>query len=200
MALLGTGSIRWVLEPGGAGRGWLAALAWLLLAGPAATAQIPLAHEYQIKAVFLFNFAQFVDWPPQAFAGTQSPLVIGVLGEDRFGTYLDEVVRSETVNNRPLVVERFQRTEDIRECQVLFISDSEAGRLDQILAGLKGRSILTVSDTDGFSRSGGMIRFVTENNRIRLRINLAAARSAGLTISSKLLRPAEIVTPGKDSR
>jgi hypothetical protein len=86
----------------------------------------------------------------------------------------------------------------MKTCHILFISQSESKRLEQIVAALKGRSILTVSDSDGFTRYGGMIRFVTEKNKLRLRINLEAATAANLTISSKLLRPAEIVTPGKD--
>jgi hypothetical protein len=162
------------------------------------TAQTKPAPEYQLKAVFLFNFAQFVDWPPQAFPDAQSPLVIGVLGEDPFGAYLDETVRGEKVNSRPLVVQRYRRAEEIKTCHVLFVSRSEADRLGEILASLKGRTILTVGDTEGFAGHGGMIRFLTEKNKIRLRINLEAAKAANLTISSKLLRPAEIVGPGKD--
>jgi hypothetical protein len=88
--------------------------------------------------------------------------------------------------------------EEIKTCHVLFISRSEAERLEKILASLKGRNILTVSDIDDFAVHGGMIRFLIENNKIRLRVNLEAARSANLVISSKLLRPAEIVEPGED--
>ena len=151
------------------------------------------SREYQVKAVFLFNFAQFVEWPAEAFPGAQTPLVIGVLGEDPFGAFLDETVRGEKVNNRPLVVERYRRVEEIKTCHVLFISGSEANHLDQILSSLKVRKILTVGDTEGFARAGGMIRFMTEAKKTRLRINLKAAQDARLTISSKLLRPAEIV-------
>jgi hypothetical protein len=139
--------------------------ALLLPGGLGLSAQTAPAREYQVKAVFLFNFAQFVDWPPQAFPEAQTPLVIGVLGEDPFGAYLDETVRDEKVNNR---------------------------------ASLKERSILTVSDTEGAAQRGVMIRLVTEKNKIRLRINLQAAKAANLTISSKLLRPAEIVAAGRD--
>src|SRR5947207_13490122 len=78
--------------------------------------------EYQIKAVFLFNFAQFVDWPTNAFPEVQTPLVIGVLGEDPFGSYLDETVRGEKVNNRPLVIQRYRRADEIKSCHILFIS------------------------------------------------------------------------------
>ena len=154
--------------------------------------------EYQVKAVFLFNFTQFVDWPPAAFPSAEQPIVIGVLGEDPFGTYLDETVRGEKVNNRPLVVHRFGRGDDVSACQVLFISQSEASRLDQVIAGLRDRSVLTVSDLPAFGRHGGMIRFVMENSRVKLRINAGAAKAAGLTLSSKLLRVAEIVTADKE--
>ena len=177
---------------------WFAALALLLLGGLNLAAQPVATKEYQIKAVFLFNFSQFVEWPTNAFPETQTPLVIGVLGEDPFGTYLEETVRGETVNNHPLVIQHYRRAEDIKACHILFISQSEAGRLDRIFESLKGRNILTVGDVENFARRGGMIRFITEKNKIRLRINLEAAKAASLTISSKLLRPAEIVAPGKD--
>jgi hypothetical protein len=177
---------------------WVASLGIVLGAlAPAAQAQPAAPLEYGIKAVFLFNFARFVAWPPAAFADAQAPLVIGVLGDDPFGDTLDEAARAENVNGHPLVVRRFHAVEDIGACQILFISRSETRRLDEILAALRGRSVLTVGDMDDFARRGGMIRFVTENNRVRLRINLEAAQAAHLTLSSKLLRPAEIVGPGK---
>jgi hypothetical protein len=175
-------------------------LAPLLLAAPtlgrAQAAAGPT--EYQLKAVFLFNFSQFVDWPPAAFADGRSPLVIGVLGHDPFGNELDEIVHGETVNGRPLAVRRFARIEEIDSCHILFIDRSERDQLERILAPLKGRTILTVGDFEGFARRGGMIRFTTLGNKIRMRINLTAAQRANLTISSKLLRPAEIVEAGQD--
>lgn len=173
---------------------WPALLFLLLVGATGSPAQTAASQEYQIKAVFLFNFARFVDWPPAAFADPQTPLVIGVLGEDPFGAFLDETVRDEAVGQRRLVVQRYRRAEEAAQCHILFISRSETGRLDQIVAGLGGRTTLTVSDIAGSAQRGVMIRFVTEQNRIRLRINLEAAKAAGLTISSKLLRPAEIVT------
>jgi len=149
--------------------------------------------EYQVKAVFLFNFSQFVEWPASAFVDASRPLVIGVLGEDPFGAYLDEAVRDETVGGRTLAVRRFEHVEDVADCQILFISASMIDKLPRVLAGLRGKPILTVGETEGFARSGGMIRFVTERSRIRLRINVEPAVASGLTISSKLLRLAEIV-------
>lgn len=178
---------------------WLLMYALVLSGGPGVSAQTAPAPEYQLKAVFLFNFARFVDWPPQAFPEAQTPLVIGVLGEDPFGAYLHETVRDEKVNKRPLAVQRYRRVEEIKTCHILFISRSEVDRLGQILASLKDRSILTVIDTeDAAAQRGVMIRLVTEKNKIRLRINLQAAKAANLTISSKLLRPAEIVAAVRD--
>ena len=171
------------------------AVSVILLAtvAPAMRAQAAPSREVQIIAVFLFNFAQYVNWPAAAFGDAGAPMVLGVLGDDPLGVSLDEAVRGEMVNNRPLVVQRFRRVEDIQVCHILFLSRPGAGALEQILGALKGRSILTVGDADEFVERGGVIRFVTENNKVRLRINLEAAKAAHLTISSKLLRSAEIV-------
>jgi hypothetical protein len=177
---------------------WLVLSVFLVSGGLALSAPAAPPGEYQLKAVFLFNFAQFVEWPPQAFPDAQAPLVVGVLGMDPFGAYLDETVRGETVNNRPLVVQRYGRLEDINTCHILFISRSEADRLEQIVASLRGRHILTVSDAERAALRGVMIRMITVENKIRLRINLEEAQAANLKISSKLLRPAEIVTSGND--
>lgn len=173
----------------------LGGLAWPAL--PALSGTTPI-REYQVKAVFLFNFTQFVEWPAEAFAHSTAPLVIGVLGEDPFGAFLDETVRGETASGRSLIVERYRRVQEIGNCQVLFISRSESDRLDQILASLAGKPVLTVGDIEGFAVRGGVIRLATVGGKVRLRINLNSAKAAKLIISSKLLRPAEIVGSGKD--
>jgi hypothetical protein len=175
---------------------WLIALAlgmaWSSAAPrPAVAQELP---EYQLKAVFLFNFAQFVEWPARSFPRPDSPLVLCVTGEDPFGAYLDDIVRGESVNGHPMEARRFRRGETISGCHILFISRSEEERLRQVVDGVKGQSTLTVGDFDGFTRGGGMIRFVMDRSRIRLRVNLAAAESVNLKLSSKLLRPAEIVS------
>jgi YfiR/HmsC-like len=149
--------------------------------------------EYEVKAVFLFNFSQFVSWPPEAFGKSDAPLIIAVLGSDPFGHELDAVVKGEHLGTHPLEVRRYRDVSEIKECHILFIDRSEAAQLVQIVQALRGRSILTVSDIDDATRAGVMIDLVKQSDRIRLRINVAAARAGGLTISSKLLRPAEIV-------
>lgn len=171
---------------------WVTA-AWFAAAVPTiAHRQIPL-DDRDVKAIFLFNFVQFVEWPSDAFSEPGAPFVIGVLGDDPFGRVLDDVVRGEVVKNRKLIVARYRRVEDVESCHVLFVSSSEVMKQERILAALRKRPILTVGESDRFASGGGMIRFLSDQNRVRLRINLEAATSAGLVISSKLLRPAEIV-------
>jgi hypothetical protein len=168
-------------------------LAASVLAALPAAAQSPVALPSQVEAVFLFNFTQFVSWPANAFATDTAPLVLCVLGEDPFGSYLDETIRDERIGARALVLRRYRRIEDAGDCHILFISRSEAANLAEILQWLDGRSILTVSDADDFGVRGGMIRFLVDEGRVMLRVNVAAAQAVGLTISSKLLRVAEIV-------
>ena len=151
------------------------------------------APEYQVKAVFLFNFAQFVEWPSGTFQAPDAPFVIGVLGQDPFGAQLDEVARGETVGQRPLAIRRYRSIGELQDCNILYIGREEIPALPQVLAALNGRSILTVSDAGDADQRGVMIQLVTDHNHIRLRIDLEAARARNLTISSKLLRPAEIV-------
>lgn len=159
---------------------------------PSATAAPNGPQEYQVKAVFLFNFTQFIGWPPATPTEARTPIVIGILGDDPFGSYLDDTVRGEKVGDRPLIVRRFRHLEDVDDCQILFISRSEAVHFEQIAAQLKDRSILTVSDADQSGKRGGIVRFVTEKDRVKLHISVNSAKDAGLTISSKLLRVAEI--------
>jgi hypothetical protein len=160
---------------------------------PARAAESAAGKEFQIKAVFLYNFAQFVEWPANAFQSPISPLVIGVLGIDPFGEFLDQTVMGESVNGHPLVVERYATIEDIRPCHILYISGSIAGQSERIASALGQVPVLTVADAND-ALPGTMVRFAMERNRVRLRINLEAARQSGLNISSKLLRSAEIVT------
>ena len=164
----------------------------MLLAGDASAG----LSEHRLKAVFLFNFSRFVEWPASAFTAADAPFVIGVFGRDPFGSDLDDVARGETVDGRRLLVRRVQTVQDAAACQILFIPESEQANLDVILAALTRSSTLTVSDLDGAAQRGAMVRLVTDHDKIRLRINVESARAAGLTISSKLLRAAEIVTTG----
>lgn len=166
----------------------LLALIWLSGASGA-----PQPAEYQVKAVFLFNFTQFVSWPRESLPDPQAPFVIGVLGRDPFGRALEDAIRGEQVAGRPLVIERYRTRADLKPCQILFIDRSASAEIEGVLRELEHTGTLTVTDFDVGADPDVVIRFFTENQRIRLRINMDSARDAGLTISSKLLRPSQVV-------
>jgi hypothetical protein len=149
--------------------------------------------EYQVKAAYLFNFLKFVEWPEESFADPLAPIVIGVVGEDPFGSALPQVVTGKTVQGRDLVIRIYHAGEDLRGAHILFISASERKRLPTILSSLRGSSVLTVADTSGFLDSGGMIQFLNENGRVRFAINVDATGRARLKMSSKLLTLAKMV-------
>jgi hypothetical protein len=153
--------------------------------------------EYQVKAAYLFNFLKFVEWPSDAFADSLAPIVIGIVGDDPFGSVSPEVVIGKTVQGRDLVIRKYHAGEELRGASILFISASERKRLPQILAGLRGASVLTVSDMDGFLATGGMIQFLSENDRVRFGIDVGATSRARLKVSSKLLTLARTVTGGE---
>ncbi|WP_247235694.1 YfiR family protein [Telluribacter sp. SYSU D00476] len=149
--------------------------------------------EYKVKAVFLYNFTQFVMWPESSFATDDAPFVIGVLGENPFGTYLKETVSGEKKENHPITVQYYKDVKDIKPCHILYVPSGQEQPLQEVLTAVQKRAVLTVGDAPDFITKGGIIRFYTLSGKIRLQIQPETAKAAGLTISSKLLRLAELV-------
>ena len=151
--------------------------------------------EYEIKAAFLYNFASFVERPDHVPADSGGTFVIGVYGDDPFGDTLDQAVAGKTVNGRRIEIKRFRSIRDLKPCHILFISSSEEGRTGRILNAIKDWHVLTVGETDGFARNGGVIGFFLEDKRVRFEINADNARNSGLKISSRLMKLARVVKP-----
>jgi YfiR/HmsC-like len=151
--------------------------------------------EQQIKAGFLFNFTKFVEWPAGAFADASSPIILGFVDDNEFGSLLTEVTAGKSVNGRAVVVKQFKEGQDPRDCQILFVGATDRKHLEQALDKLKGAAVLTVGDGSEFTQSGGMIAFLVEQNKVRLELDLAAATQARLKISAKLIAVARLVTP-----
>lgn len=152
---------------------------------------------FKVKAGFLYNFTQFVDWPPSAFNSADTPFIIGIMGDEDLAAYMEELVRNERIGERPIQVRRVYNRSQALQSNMLFI-DSQAERPEKEIfteAGKKG--ILTVGDSENFTRWGGIIRFYTENSKIRFEINTASAQAAKLRISSKLLSLAKIYRQGE---
>ena len=164
---------------------------WLLVlcafwggARPSAAAE---PSEYQVKAAFLYKFVNFVEWPAAALPQDSSPLIIGVLGDDPFGSHLDKTVEGKTLDEHKIVVKRFKRLEELQSCHVLFVCRSEKSNLSRIIERLGKANTLVVGDMDNFLQQGA-INFIIVERKVRFEINMDIAERAGLKISSKLLQ------------
>jgi len=172
---------------------WSKMLLFLLFAIQSLYAQDKPALEYQVKAAFLYNFTRFINWPPTAFTAPDAPFVIGIVGNDPFGTYIEEIVAGEKVGDRKIIVQHYQDVKEIGNCQIIFIHLSESSKVKEILTALESHNILAVSDIDNFAKLGGQVRFFKESNKVKIQINMEAAKRSQLEISSKLLRIAKIL-------
>lgn len=155
-----------------------------LLASSRAPGQ-PVQNEYDVKAAFIYNFTKYIEWPPSALPGN-SPIVIGIVGRDPFGRSIDELLQGKTVSGRSFRLRRLSWDDDeVANCHILFVS---AGAFDPArLAKLRGRPVLTIGESPGFTSKGGIINFVIEGGRVRFDINSELAGAGGIQISSKLL-------------
>ena len=175
----------------------LCSLLFAFLAGTA-TAEPALAdidhedtNEYEIKAAFLYSFLHYVEWPETSFSDDSSPIILGVLGKDPFGPILDRMAETEKINNRELVIKRFEHIDAVGSIHALFIASSKQERLSDVLKGLGDRPVLTAGDTEEFAALGVIINFIIDQKKIRFEINTGAVKKADLKISSKLLKLAK---------
>ena len=165
----------------------LAALALLgTISAVQAAGASPQSREYMIKAAFLYNFAKYTDWPAQAFTSADAPLRFCILGRDPFGPALD-IIKGKRVQDHPLEIRLLSRSAVAATCHILFVSASETDRLPLILGYLRHRPVLTVSDTPGFVKAGGIINLTKVGNKVRFEINREVVQASRLTLRSQLL-------------
>ena len=149
--------------------------------------------EYRLKLAFLYNFTQFVQWPPEAFPSQGSAMTICVEGDDPFRGAIGQELQGRTAGGHAIQIRHLKPDEDPRVCQVLFIRSRERKTAEKIFPLLRGSSTLTVGESSGFAAQGGVVNFTLDENKLRFEINLDAARQTRLKISSKLLALAKIV-------
>jgi YfiR/HmsC-like len=169
----------------------------LLESGPAASAAVAGYEptELEVKAAFLYHFAQLVTWPDAADAASTSPIVIAVLGPDPFGDRLEGTIGDENVRGRPIKINRVEKPADLSTApHILFIGSNDASEVARDLAAVSKSPVLTVGVVKGFATQGGMIEFrLTPDSRVAFDINVGAVEAAGLKMSSQLLKIARIV-------
>jgi YfiR/HmsC-like len=147
---------------------------------------------YQHKALYLFNFAKYTEWPKGAFKDETSAFVLGILGDDPFGSNID-IIRGKTIKGRKLVVKNYRSIEEVKDCHLLFICCSETNNLDHVLRALENTSTLTIAEADGFIEHQGMINLVVEQKTpgsqvVSFDINKAATERANLKLDTQLLK------------
>lgn len=156
--------------------------------GPAQQASFS---QYDVEAVYLYNFAKFVRWPA---ATPQKALDICIAGRKEYTDTLTKTVAGETIGGRALAVRTVLKPEDVAGCDILFLGATDKARFDSLLAAAAGKPVLTVSDTPGFLERGGMIQFEVIGNRVRFSVNLGPVTRSGLSLSSELLKVAVSVS------
>ena len=162
-------------------------------AGPARlSAQNAIQREYEIKAAYLYNFINYIDWPADTLPPAGGNITIGIVGESPFGSAFD-ALEGKQIKGHTLTVKSVESAKDLESCQIVFVCASEKNRIAEIIGQLKDSRILTVGEIDGFAAQGGIINFISEHNKVRFEINLDAAKRLGLTISSELLKLARLV-------
>lgn len=164
---------------------------------PAALASVETDREYKIKAIYLYNFAKFTEWPMD----NNASIIIGIIGEDPFTGALNPAEMGK-VKGREVEIKRFKSLEEIqengneeslRQCHLLFVSSSEEKDRDSILKAIDGSNVLSVAEMDGFLEAGGIIRFLIEDQKVIFELNLISLEKAKLSISSKIIRIAKRV-------
>jgi hypothetical protein len=171
----------------------------LLMAAHFVAAQSSVPLEYRIKASFLATFPSFIDWPGGAFPTAETPFLVCVVGDFRFGTYLSEVTRSTAPHGRRIEVRWVHKDQELRNCHILFVSRSESKRYARVLQIVQGADVLTVGETPDFLDAGGALSFSFQNEALQFEVNLVAANDAHLKVSSKLLAIARRVVNNPNS-
>lgn len=156
--------------------------------------------EYLIKAGYIYNFAKLVEWPATTFAQPDSPIVIGIVGNDPFGPVIDKVLEGKKVNGHPFLIKRLKTTADVKECHILFVGSSLGPHVSDTIRLTRGTPVLTISEIPGFADRGGIINLTLEQNKVRFEVNVEAAKEADLNISSRLLVLAKVIQQSGDGR
>jgi hypothetical protein len=170
-------------------------LVGVFIAASAALGQTAKSTEYQVKAAYLYNFGKFVQWPAKNGEPKNDSFSICLLGRNPFGGALAGLA-GQTINGRIVETRHIPGVQDAKKCEVLFVAASEQDRITEILAAVQKLPILTVSDMPHFVAHGGTIEFVAQDGKVRFQVNRAAAKSAGLGLSSELLKVAVNVKIG----
>lgn len=168
-------------------------LSWSLWASVSGWSAEPVSREYQLKAAFLYNFTKFIEWPPGRTQNKNTPILIGVLGNNPFGDELAKAVEGRFQNGHPFLVTNVTTVGEVKAVHLLFVPRGQEQLLQEHAAALLAAGVLTVGESEAAATCGSAITFATEADKIRFEINLEAMDHGGFKVSSKLLQLAKVV-------
>jgi hypothetical protein len=148
--------------------------------------------EHKVKAAFIHKFIMFTTWPSSAFDSSNSPVVIGVLGESPIWSGLKDL-EAKPVMGRSLKIVKVNEPKHEQKCHIIFFSKEKINEAKSFLQKMDRSAILTIGESDGFAEIGGMINFIIVRGKLRFEINVAEVNRSGIKLSSKLLRLGKIV-------
>ena len=150
------------------------------------------SREYQVKAAFIYNFTQFIEWPKDAFGGPDAPFVVGVVGDDPFDGALEKIMASKSVGSRPIVTRHFSSAADVGPCQILFVPATMDSSFRALLDKTGSAPVLIVGESEALLPTGGAVRLFLEDGKMRFEINPNVLDAARLKASAKLMQLARI--------
>ena len=174
----------------------LLVLATLLL-GVRAEAQAPM-DEAQVKAMFVYNFLKFVQWPVDASVGAKDPFVVLIIGEGATADATEQFLQSKSIGDRPLVVRRTRWDQPLAGARAAFVIERDAKKLHRVLDAAAAAGVLTIGEGESFTTRGGVIGLLVEDRKVRFDVDTTAAQTAGLRVSSKLLALTRAVRSSTD--
>lgn len=169
-----------------------------MLNGVSRAQPLETENAFKIKAAFLLNFAKYTEWPPGGFMATNSPVRIGILGEDPFGEVMEATVKGRLVQGRPVVIQRARRAVELEDCHIVYVGSSESSRLREIVGAFRAKPVLLVGDDPDFLKQSGMIQFRIKQGRVGFAVHLDVVRRSGLTVRSRMLDSASEVIMTKN--
>ena len=168
-----------------------------LMIGARVEAQAPMG-ESQVKAMFVYNFLKFVEWPVDASAGAKDPFVVVIIGDGATADATELFLQSKTIGERPVAVQRIQWDQSLRGARAAFVVERDPKKLHRILDAAAAGGVLTIGEGEEFATSGGVIGLLVQDRKVRFDVDTTAAQSAGLRVSSKLLALTRAVRSSSD--
>jgi hypothetical protein len=157
-----------------------------LLFGVRAEAQTAMG-ESQVKAMFVYNFLKFVEWPADTSLGARDPFVVVIIGEGPTADAAEHYLETRAIGDRPLSVHRIRWDQSLAGARAAFVLEQDAKKLHHVLDAAAAAGVLTIGEGDSFTTSGGVIGLLVENRKLRFDVDTSAAQLAGLRVSSKIL-------------